>query len=160
MRHRHTKSCKHGGRKHGGRKHSTGRKHSGTRKHTKKIGGLRRKHHHTKNCKHTKRNGMMMMKGGISSYPSSYSLGVKQPVSNFDFTAASYGSNVIPTSQPPAFPFGANSMSPIPNMSGGRRTRRLRKYRGGGYSFLPPNSELTAKDSYLANVAPYSLYNE
>ena len=150
MTHRHTKSCKH--RKHGGRKY-------GGRKHTKKIGGLRRKHHHTKNCKHTKRNGMMMMKGGISSYPSSYSLGLKQPVSNFEFTASSYGSNVIPTSQPPAFPFGANSMSP--NMSGGRRrSRRLRKYRGGGYSFLPPNSELNAKNSYLANVAPYSLYNE
>jgi hypothetical protein len=110
------------------------------------------------------------MKGGNSDYL----LGVKEPVSNFDFNAASYGSNTIPTSNPVAFPFGENSMSGASmsptsmsdsnSLTGGRRRRsrrHSRKHRGGmGYSFLPPGSELTAKDSYLANVTPYSVYNE
>jgi len=138
MRHRHTKSCKHTKRV-GGRKHTkrVGKKRVGT----KRVGG--RKHHHTKNCKHTRGQKRNMMKGGVSSYPSSYSLGVKQPVSNFEFNPSLYGSNVIPTSM---------------GMTGGRR---VRKHRGGiGYSFLPPGSDVSAKDSYLANVAPYSVYNE
>jgi len=147
MTHRHTKSCKHSGRKH-----------------TRKSGG---KHHHTKRCKHTRgRKRNIRMKGGNSVYPpsSTYPLGVKEPVSNFDFNAASYGNNVISTSNPSAFPFGANSMT------GGKRRRsrrhrsrrhRSRRHRGGmGYSFLPSGSDLNAKDSYLANVAPYSVYNE
>ncbi len=137
MRHRHTKKCRHSAKKSGGRKH----------------------HHHTKRCRHTKRNNSMM-KGGISSYPSSYSLGVNHPVSNFDFNASSYGSSTIPTS------ISGASMSTA-SMLGGRRRRRhsrrhsRRQHRGGmGYSFLPPGSELNAKDSYLANLAPYSVYNE
>ncbi len=161
MTHRHTKSCKHT-RKSGGKHHHTKRCRHATG----------RKHHHTKNCMHTRRS--MRMKGGISDYPpsSTYPLGVKEPVSNFDFNASSYGSSVIPTSQPAAFPFGENSMSPTSisdsnSLTGGRRSRRYsrrhrsRRHRGGmGYSFLPPGSELTAKDSYLANVTPYSVYNE
>ncbi len=157
MTHRHTKSCKHT-RKSGGKHHHTKRCRHATG----------RKHHHTKNCKHTRRGRSMRMKGGNSDYP----LGVKLPVSNFDFNAASYGSSVIPTSNPVAFPFGENSMSGASmsgaSMTGGKRRRRhrsrkhrSRKHRGGmGYSFLPSGSELTAKDSYLANVAPYSVYNE
>jgi len=77
------------------------------------------------------------MKGGISLG------GITQP--NFEFNAASYGSKTIPTS-----------------MTGGRRhhhSRKLRRHRGGmGYGFLPSGSDLNAKDSYLANVAPYSVY--
>ena len=172
MTHRHTKSCKHT-RKSGGKHHHTKR----CRHATGRI------HHHTKNCRHTRRGRSMRMKGGISDYPpsSTYPLGVKEPVSNFDFNAASYGSSTIPTSNPVAFPFGENSMSGASisgasisgaSMTGGRRRRRhsrrhrstrhrSRKHRGGmGYSFLPPGSELTAKDSYLANVTPYSVYNE
>jgi hypothetical protein len=160
MTHRHTKSCKHT-RKSGGKHHHTKRCRHATG----------RKHHHTKNCKHTRgrkhtkgrnhtkgRKHTRKMKGGNSEYP----LGVKLPVSNFDFNAASYGSSVIPTSNPVAFPFGENSMSGA-SMSGGKRRRRhrSRKHRGGmGYSFLPSGSDLNAKDSYLANVAPYSVYNE
>ena len=157
MTHRHTKSCKHT-RKSGGKHHHTKRCRHATG----------HKHHHTKNCKHTRgrkhtkgRKHTRKMKGGNSDYL----LGVKEPVSNFDFNAASYGSSTIPTSNPVAFPFGENSMSPTSisdsnSLTGGRR-RRSRRHRGGmGYSFLPPGSELTAKDSYLANVTPYSVYNE
>ena len=173
MTHRHTKSCKHT-RKSGGKHHHT--------KKCRHTSGGKRRHHHTKNCKHTRR-GRMRMKGGISDYSHSstyYPLGVKEPVSNFDFNAASYGSSVIPTSQPAAFPFGENSMTGASmtgasisgaSMTGGKRHRhsrrhrsrrhRSRKHRGGmGYSFLPSGSDLNAKDSYLANVAPYSVYNE
>jgi hypothetical protein len=175
MTHRHTKSCKHSGRKHT-------RKSGGKHHHTKRCRhATGRRHHHTKNCMHTKRN--MRMKGGISDYPpsSTYPLGVKEPVSNFDFNAASYGSSMIPTSQPAAFPFGEASMTGASiseasmtgaSMTGGKRRRHRstrhrstrkhsRKHRGGmGYSFLPSGSDLNAKDSYLANVAPYSVYNE
>ena len=151
MTHKHTKSCRHS-------KKRTGGKH----RHTKKCKHTTKGRKHTGGRKHTKRNHMM--KGGISDYPPSttYPLGVKPPVANFDFNAASYGSSTIPTSQPSAFPFGENSMNNANSMTGGRRRRRhTRRHRGGmGYSFLPPGSELTAKDSYLANVAPYSVYNE
>ena len=165
MTHRHTKSCKHT-RKSGGKHHHT--------KKCRHTSGGKRRHHHTKNCKHTRR-GRMRMKGGISDYSHSstyYPLGVKEPVSNFDFNSASYGSSTIPTSQPIAFPFGENSISGASmsgasisgaSMSGGKRRRRprTRKHHGGmGYSFLPTGSELNAKDSYLANVAPYNVYNE
>ena len=162
MTHRHTKRCRHSARKSGGKHHHTKRCRHATG----------RRHHHTKNCMHTRRGRNMRMKGGISDYPpsSTYPLGVKEPVSNFDFNAASYGSSVIPTSQPAAFPFGENSMTGA-SMTGGKRHRhsrrhrsrrhRSRKHRGGmGYSFLPSGSDLNAKDSYLANVAPYSVYNE
>ena len=177
MTHRHTKRCRHSARKSGGKHHHTKRCRHATG----------RRHHHTKNCMHTRRGRNMRMKGGISDYPpsSTYPLGVKEPVSNFDFNAASYGSSVIPTSQPAAFPFGENSMTGASisgasmtgasisgaSMTGGKRHRhsrrhrsrrhRSRKHRGGmGYSFLPSGSDLNAKDSYLANVAPYSVYNE
>lgn len=161
MTHRHTKSCKHSGRKHT-------RKSGGKHHHTKRCRhATGRRHHHTKNCMHTRRGRNMRMKGGISDYPpsSTYPLGVKEPVSNFDFNAASYGSSMIPTSQPAAFPFGEASMTGGKRRRHSRRHRsrrhRSRKHRGGmGYSFLPSGSDLNAKDSYLANVAPYSVYNE
>ena len=133
-------------------------KHSKNRSHRRmKKGG---KQHHTKKFSHRR------MRGGnnlLALAPAPFSLGgpSSPPSSNFIFNAADYGSNVVPTSSTPT--------PPTTEMTGGRRhrhrhmkTKKHQHHRGGStttYSFLPPGSGLSAKDSGMANVAPYSVYD-
>jgi hypothetical protein len=96
------------------------------------------------------------MCGGEALAPAPFSLGGSDdtPVTNFAYKPANYGSNTVPAS---------NMGMQGTGMQGGKRRRmsRHKKYRGGvGYSFLPQGSDLTAKTSSMANVAPYQLYNE
>ena len=137
-------------------------------RHSKKCRHSTKKHRHSKKCRHSR----MMKKGGKKSRkmyggealaPAPFSLGGSDDtyITNFESKPSNYSSNTVPTSN-----INAHNNTGImqgTGMQGGKRRRmsRHKKYRGGiGYGFLPQGSDLTAKTSSMANVAPYQLYNE
>jgi hypothetical protein len=146
----------------------------------KKYGG---KHKHTKSCKHShkKRTRMNGGKHRHSAYCAHKRSGHKRSGRRHMRTHKMNGGNYLSPLSPAPFTLGgamgvnesantiynaANySSSEIPHsnvMQGGRRSLRSRRNKRGGtgYSFLPSGTELTAKNSGLANVAPYELYEE
>jgi hypothetical protein len=120
-------------------------------RHSSKCRHSTKKHRHSKKCRHGKKTARRRMHGGYNLSPAPFSLGGSDdtPITNFAFNAANYGSKQVPTA----------------TLKGGRRrksTRYNKKYRGGlGYGAMAKGSlEINAKNSAMANYAPYQSYNE
>lgn len=118
-------------------------------RHSSKCRHSTKKHRHSKKCRHA--STRRRMRGGYNLSPAPFSLGAAKNAapSNFEYNASLYGSK----------------QNPAAALKGGRKRKSARynkKYRGGlGYGALAKGSlEINAKNSAMANYAPYQSYNE